>query len=50
LIEIILNFFTSQIDPETSEQVFTLKKIALNYLKGAFIINLITAFPYQLIT
>ena len=49
-IYIILNFFQSYIDKETGEIIYSNKKIALNYLKGWFIIDSLSTFPWELIS
>lgn len=49
-IEILLNFFTAYKDKETFESVYSLKKIAQNYIfNGGFIVHVLAAFPYQLV-
>ena len=48
IIEIIIHFFTSYKDPETFESVFSLKKIAWNYMiHNGFIFHLLAAFPFH---
>ena len=49
-IYMILNFFQSYIDKESGEIIYSNKKIALNYLKGWFIIDLLSSLPYEIIT
>ena len=49
-IYIILNFFQSHIDKETGEIIYSNKKIALNYLKGWFIIDSLSTFPWEIIS
>ena len=49
-IYIILNFFQSYIDKETGEIIYSNKKIALNYLKGWFIIDSLSTFPWEIIS
>ena len=49
-IYIILNFFQSYIDKETGEIIYSNKKIALNYLKGWFIIDSLSTFPWEMIS
>ena len=51
LVEIVLNFFTAFKDTETFEPVYTVKKIAINYiLNGSFFVHILAAFPYELFT
>jgi pyoverdine/dityrosine biosynthesis protein Dit1 len=50
-IEIVQNFLTSYKDQETFEAVIQVKRIAINYiLNGNFILHILAAFPYQLLT
>lgn len=50
VIEIIQHFFTAYKDTETFESVYSLKKIAQNYIfNGSFFIHFLAAFPYALI-
>lgn len=50
-IEIIQNFFTAYKDTETFESVYSVKRIAINYiLNGQFFLHILAAFPYQLMT
>ena len=48
-IYIILNFFHSYLDKATGEIVINNKKIAKHYLKGWFLIDFISSFPFELI-
>ena len=48
-IYIILNFFHSYIDKATGEIVKDTKSIAKHYLKGWFVIDFISSFPFELI-
>jgi hypothetical protein len=49
-LEIVQNFFTAYKDTETFESIYSLKRIATNYiLHGAFVFHVLAAFPYQLI-
>jgi len=46
-VEIFLNFFTAYKDLETFESVYSLKKIAQNYImNGNFVFDLLAVFPY----
>jgi len=45
-----LNFRTSYIHSQTGEEILKGKEIALNYMKGYFIIDLLSAIPFDLIT
>lgn len=50
-IEIVQNFLTAYKDTETFNPVFSLKKIALNYIiNGSFLVHLLAALPYGLFT
>lgn len=49
-LEICLKFFTAYKDSETFESVYSLKKIAQNYiLNQGFVFELLAAFPYWFI-
>jgi len=49
-LEIVQHFFTAYKDTETFESVYSLKKIATNYiLNGNFLVHLLAAFPYQFV-
>lgn len=49
-LEIFLFFFTAYKDSETFESVYSLKKIAQNYiLNEGFVFDLLAAFPYWFI-
>lgn len=50
LIEILCNFFTAYKDPENFDSVFSLKKIAQNYiLRAGFLKHLLAVFPYHFV-
>lgn len=48
LIDILLNFFTDFIDPETNQRVTSISKIAKHYFKAGFFSDIIAGFPFQL--
>ena len=48
-IYIILNFFHSYLDKAKGEVIINPKKIAKHYLKGWFLIDFISSFPFELI-
>jgi len=49
-LEICLKFFTAYKDAETFESIYSLKKIATNYiLNQGFVFDLLAAFPYWFI-
>ena len=48
-IDIIVNFLSSYEDPATGLPVISLKAIALNYLTGWFMLDLLAVLPVQLI-
>ena len=45
--DIILNFKTVYIDPKNEEFVSDLKKIAINYLQGRLLIDLLASLPFE---
>lgn len=47
-IDIILTFFTAYFDEPNCTMVETYKEIGLNYLKGWFIFDVISIFPFEL--
>jgi hypothetical protein len=50
-IEIVQHFLTAYIDTESFDAVFSVKRIAINYIiNGSFVVHLLAAFPYQLLT
>jgi hypothetical protein len=48
VVDIVLNFFSTYID-RNGEEVLDHKKIVKNYLKKAFIIDLIASLPLDLV-
>ena len=48
-IDIVLNFFTTFFHPTTGEEIQVKKLIAENYLKGMFILDLLSTIPLDLI-
>ena len=48
IIYIILNFFQCFIDKKTGEEISDLKLIAKHYIKGWFIIDIISSLPWEL--
>jgi len=47
IVEIILNFLTSYIDPESLDDITDIKEIMRNYVfRGDFLMHLIAVFPY----
>lgn len=49
-MEIIMNFFTSYSDEESYAEEYSLKKIAINYIKnGNFVLSMISTIPFGLI-
>jgi len=48
-LDIILNFVTAYDIPEIEKYEFRMKKIALRYLKGFFVIDFVATFPFDLI-
>jgi potassium voltage-gated channel Eag-related subfamily H member 2 len=49
VVDIIINFRTTYVDPKNNSIVSHPWKIALNYLKGWFLIDLIAAIPFELL-
>ena len=50
IIEIILNFVTTYIDPESLENITDIKQIVKHYVfRGEFLMHLIAVFPYYLL-
>jgi len=47
LIDSILTFFTSYGEPVTNQEITDLKKIAVNYLKNWFIVDIVSIFPFE---
>lgn len=49
-LEIVMNFFTSYADDESFAEEYSLKKIALNYVKnGNFASSMISTIPFGII-
>jgi hypothetical protein len=48
-LDIFINFRTQFIDPKNDEFVSDSKQIALNYLKGRLIIDILASLPFELI-
>jgi|Transcript_28203 hypothetical protein len=44
MIDLVLNFFTTYID-RNGDEVLNTKRIAVNYLKGTFVLDLIASVP-----
>jgi hypothetical protein len=49
VVSLVLNFFHAFTDPETNQPVTDLKSIAYRYLKGWFIVDFLSVFPFYLI-
>jgi len=47
ILDLILNFRTSFIHSQTGEEIFDQKLIAKNYLKGQFLIDILSAIPFE---
>lgn len=50
MIDVIINFRTSYINSKTGEEIFDLKLIAKNYMKGRFWIDILASLPMDVIT
>jgi len=48
-IDIAINFRYAYIHKRTGEEIWDWKKIAMNYVKGRLIIDILAAFPFDLI-
>lgn len=46
-LDLCLTFFTSYNDPVSNTEVTDLKKIAVQYFKGWFLIDVISIFPFE---
>lgn len=47
-IDIIMNFFTTYFHPTTGEEIDNKRDIAMNYLKGMFILDVLSTVPLDL--
>ena len=47
LLDIIITFFTSYTDPISNQEVTDLKLITVNYIKGWFLIDIFSIFPFE---
>jgi hypothetical protein len=44
-------FLTAYKDTETFEAVYSIKRIAINYIiHGSFVVHVLAAFPYEFLT
>jgi hypothetical protein len=50
IIDILLNFRTTISDFITGEEITDSKKIAIKYLKGRFILDVLAAIPFEMIS
>ena len=50
MLDILVNFRTSYIKESTNEEIFDLKKIAIQYMKGRFWIDLLASVPVDFVT
>ncbi len=48
-IDIFINFMTTYEDPVTLATVTDHKKIAIEYLKGWFLLDVLACFPFQIL-
>ena len=48
-VDIFINFISATVDKNTNTIIFDRKKIAINYIKSWFILDLIACFPFQLL-
>ena len=49
-LDFILSFFQGYLDVEEQKKVFEFRKIAIKYLKGWFVIDFISIFPFHLLS
>jgi len=49
-LDFILSFFQGYHDVEEQKKVFEFRKIAIKYLKGWFVIDFISIFPFQVLS
>lgn len=47
IVDIFINFRTSYVNKDTGEEIFDLRKISIHYFKGKFIIDIISAIPFE---
>ena len=50
LCDMVMQFRTSYFNPITGDEEFDLKKIAKNYIKGTFWIDMLSTIPFEKIT
>lgn len=50
MIDVVFNFRITYVNKKTGEEEFDLKKIAFNYLKGRFWVDLLASLPFDVIT
>lgn len=49
MLDIVISFRTSYIDEESGEEIASTKKIASQYLKGRFMVDLVSSLPTDII-
>ena len=49
MIDILISFRTTQVNSMTGDEIRNPSKIALNYLKGRFIIDILSTIPFDTI-
>jgi len=49
ILDIIITFRTVYIDPKSEEVISDSKRIAINYLQGRLIIDLLASFPFEIV-
>lgn len=50
MIDVFINFRTSYINSKTGEEIFDLKMIAKNYLRGRFWLDILASLPLDILT
>jgi len=50
ILDILFNFRTTISDFITGEEITDSKKIAMNYIKGRFFLDLLAAIPFEMIS
>lgn len=48
-LDIVFNFLTTYDDPATNTTISDLPRIAVNYLKGWFLLDVLACFPFQVL-
>ena len=49
ILDILINFRTSYVNENTSEEIFNVRKVAIKYLKSKFTIDFLASIPFDYI-